>query len=348
MRIATIYALMLLVCPLAPNAFGQENVLIIQGDTEQRISITGAVTIDSDGSVRVQRAGEEPQLPQVQSFSSSIASNGQIRVPEGTSIPIQWTSTNATSCTPTGTFGRWTNAGALPTNSSQGSIIQQYISPEIGDAGGPYQIGIRCQNSNGSDDSISLQLVVEKLDCSGSPAIPGWTRLTTGPRSCAWGVPSADCTRWSPNLWTTPFLQAGGLTANILTNVNDPKQYVSIALNTNGMVSNEYGRFNFEQILQAQRKDMIVTVSKCPGDFSPQQETGCYGMPSFSFRWRGPTSSQSTACILNPDETYYFNMLSTKSPANTEPASILPADECGTRRQDGSYILCGALVQPNR
>lgn len=348
MRTTVTWAFMLISFFVTPNVFGQNNVLIIQGETEEQVSITGSVTIDSDGSIRVQRAGEQPQIAEVKSFSSSVANNGQIRVKEGESFAIEWTSVNATSCAPSGTFSRWTNAGSLPANSSEGNITQQYISPELGDAGGPYQIGISCQGSSGTAESALLSLVVEPFSCSESPPIPNWTRLTTGSRSCAWGIPTADCTRWSPNLWTTPFLQAGGLTANILTNVNDPRQYVSIAFNTNGMAPNEKGRFNFEQILQAQRKDVIVTLSKCPGDFSAQQQTGCYGMPLFSFRWRGPSSNENTSCVLNPDETYYFNMLSTKSPASTAPASILPADDCGTRREDNSFVLCGALVQPNR
>ena len=124
--------------------------------------------------------------------------------------------------------------------------------------------------------------------------------------------------------------------------LND-KQYVAMKFNTNGMSKTLSGQLSVEGTPSGVISEpVLATISKCPGDFNPEQVTGCYLKPgSFSqFTWRAPNSTSSTStCVLEPDTTYYMNLISTLSPLDTKTAEIEPNPACEQNR-------CGLQLTP--
>ncbi len=313
----------------------------------------GSVTATPvDGSVCQATAACEDVVVKVTQFTSPAAENGNITVNEGTDVELSWKSLGAVECAASGTFKPWTDKATLVADSRDvDTASDRIVATDGASDGGPYELRIQCSNGSVSstvDATSTLSLVVNKVippsptSCEGREPIKGWTRLTTGSLSCLYGDFSADCTSWSPRLWPQPFVETTTLTRKILTNRSDQRQYVAIGFSTAGLSPKEDGKFNFTSAGgEISQQPIIVTISKCPGDFNPSQPSGCYfNKPLFNFKWRGSESTASTDCVLESDTTYYLNILSSNSPQDTLPADIEPIEKC-----DSSF--CGILIQKN-
>lgn len=342
-------------------ASAQNPTLILQtSPQETEIEIESSVSLLANGDLRATPVDKsicqttntcEGVTVSVTNFNSTSANNRTLTVDEGSAAILAWQSVGATACDAQGTFSGWTSKGALPPDSRDATSAQVTVPTASGDAAGsPYELKLQCRNGSVASTvsaTSTLSLVVNEVvapsptSCEGREPITGWTRLTTGSLGCLLDDSSADCREWSPNLWPNPFLESNGLTRKILTNRSDQRQYVAIRFNTNNMSPTQDGRINLESAGGSVRKEpLIVTISKCPGDFNPDQVTGCYFTPLFSFRWRGPQSSSSASCILEPDTVYYLNMLSSSSASGTLPQNIQPVEACDS-------ALCGVLLQTN-
>lgn len=361
----TVHLRILLVAVLLSMSYSdgvraQSSKLILEtAPQETEIPLSGSVVISQNGDLRAtpvdlsacQATGScQGVNVAVTSFGSNQETNGVVTVDEGQSFVLSWKSLGATVCNGLGTFSNWAERSNLPPDSRDATTVQGTIATSQGDSdNSPYQLQIQCANGSvvSSLDSVaSLSLVVNEVvapsptSCVGREPISGWSRLTTGALGCVVGDSSADCRNWT-SVWPNPFLQSNGLTRKILTNRSDERQYVAIQFDTNDMAPTASGRFNLESAGGSIRKEpLIVTISKCPGDFNPDQVTGCYFTPLFSFRWRGPQSTSSASCVLEPNTVYYLNMLSSGSPSGTLPNDIQPVAACDS-------ALCGVLIQTN-
>lgn len=345
-------------------ALAQDKSLILETDpTETTIPLVGTASILTNGDLRVTPADPsacqasnscEDVVVDVQSFAASNASANVVTVSEGGSFTVSWSSLGATECRGIGTYPDWSERTNLATDSRLvvDATVLDIVTSSGDAAASPYTLGIQCANGSVSDSlSGELTLIVDEVvepsptSCEGREPISGWTRLTTGNLSCreSSGLDTtADCRNWSPDLWANPFLSSGGLSEGILTNVSAKRQYVAIKFDTNGMEPTASGRFNTESPGAAINSEkLLATISQCPGDFNPNQVTGCYLSPGVftPFNWRGPNSSSSSNCVLQPDTTYYLNILSTNSPLGTSPDSIEPVDACDDNK-------CGVLLTP--
>lgn len=73
-----------------------------------------------------------------------------------------------------------------------------------------------------------------------------------------------------------------------------------------------------------------VSVSSCPGDFSTSAACVKVVAPFTSMRFsNNPNDSASIYCILEPGETYYFNVVHSPDPYNQSPSCLSSSDnEC--------------------
>lgn len=316
------------------------------------IALKDSVSISSDGTITAtpvdadacQVTGScEGVSVSVTSFDSLSAQNGTITLSEGSNFELNWRSTGATSCQPEGNFQPWLSKGSLVTDSRDATNAQRTLSTNGSAAASPYELKLKCSNGTVSstiDSSSVLNLVVNEVvppsptSCEGREPISGWTRLTR----CVLGS-NADCRTWSPGIWSNSFLGSIGITQKIQTNVSGARQYVAIRFDTNGMSPSASGRLQFERGEGVWASGRL-TISKCPGDFNSDQVTGCFitGRPSAAL-WRGPNSSASTSCILEPNSVYYLNILATESDATVSPNAIEPHPRCGDQ-------VCGWSITP--
>ncbi len=321
------------------------------------ISLKDSVTISSDGTItatpvdgNVCQATEscEGVTVSVTSFDSPSEQSGTITVNEGSSFELTWRSSGATACQALGDFQPWVTKGSVGTDSRDVSSSSRTLSANGAAGASPYELKLQCSNGTVSStvgSGSTLNLVVNEVvppsptSCDGREPIAGWQRLTTGSLSCVYGDSSADCRNWD-TVWPSSFLATTSLTRKILTNKSGKQQYVAIGLSTAGMSNSATGGFNFTSAGgEVSKQPIIATISKCRGDFNAVQPSGCYFHHPFNnFKWRAPQSSDSASCVLEPNSTYYLNILSSNSPSGTLPANIQPIDAC-----DNS--LCGILIQ---
>ena len=349
------------------SAFGQNGpTLILETEPEETtIPLTGDVSLLSTGDIRATPVdGSACQASStcegvqvlVESFDSDIETSAGIEVDEGESFSLAWSSLGAISCSGGGDFSAWSARAQLAPDSRDEAAAGKLVTTKVGDAAdSPYKLTIQCSNGTVASAvsavstiplTVNEYVAPSPTSCEGREPIPDWQRLTTGSLSCLYEFglkTSADCREWSPNLWSGPFLESAGLPKRILTNVSANRQYVAIKFTTDGLNPKAYGQFSVESAgAGVFRERVLATISQCPGDFNPEQVTGCYLNPgTFSpFRWRAPDSTGfSTDCVLEPDTTYYLNMLSSTSPLGTLPEKIVPSEQCETER-------CGLLIAP--
>lgn len=343
---------------IASSAFAQSGpILILQTAPEStEISLRDSVVIGSDGTITAtpvddnvcQSTGScEGVTVSVTSFDSPSEQSGTITLNEGSSFELTWRSSGATACQPAGDFQPWLNKVTLVPDSRDAISSSRTLSTTGAAASSPYELKLQCTNGTVSstiDNASTLNLVVNDVvppsptSCDGREPIAGWQRLTTGSLSCVNGDPSANCRNWD-TVWPTSFLQTSNQTRPILTNKSGKRQYVAIGLSTAEMSSTASGRFDIYPANQVSKEQIIVTLSKCPGDFNPDQPSGCYFHHPFgNFKWRAPQSSNSAGCVLEPNSDYFLNILSSNSSNGTLPANIQPIESC----EDS---LCGILIQ---
>ncbi|MBB6087891.1 hypothetical protein [Wenzhouxiangella marina] len=87
------------------------------------------------------------------------------------------------------------------------------------------------------------------------------------------------------------------------------------------------------------------SISRCPGDFNKdlidgEMGPGCVRRDQFtfveSFRWGGPDFiAASDRCGLEPNTSYYLNLIWTQDQAGTPPAQITQHPMCS------EFGLCG-------
>lgn len=126
-----------------------------------------------------------------------------------------------------------------------------------------------------------------------------------------------------------------------------PDRYLALSFNTAS--SKPSGRIAFSDlsgnVVNVIQRPALVTMSACPGDFTPQADVDCrrvrVGSVAPSFRWTRTTST-SFQCELPPNTEYYFNVayVSPETEDNPDPNQLVwecdpnqPTTACGHRLQ---------------
>lgn len=267
------------------------------------------------------------------SFSRSPSS-----VPRGSSVNFSWTSRGAWECEGIGLAGtNWPQGGKLP-NGTQS--VQLDIQP------GTYEASIRC--TNGPKEAVRgpLSITVTPPDagipegCQGrQPA--GMTRTASCVVTSS-GIGSANCHQYS-EVYRALF---PGLAAaqQVATNRD---QYLAMEFTVPQTPVYTQGAWGWvvPQYPPTFTGRNMQSISRCPGDFDQQkilEEMGphCYmkqgSLPPNSVRWALAGSGATSRCLLEPGETYYFNVLYTDSPAGTPPSQL--NWQCGS---NSSTNVCG-------
>ncbi len=206
-----------------------------------------------------------------------------------------------------------------------------------------------CQGESGGADVTCEAARVDQ--CSPDRRPPsGWTQITS---NCDPQNQAEDCTFWGPGgVWPVGFPGGSGLTRRLASGQGSIPQYLSIELRTFDALADAYGRIVQESAgapIPAVPQT-IVTISSCPGDFNEEAimaDTGCYDRPSAirAFRWQGPdaepTGAYASSCVLQPNRTYYWNIIPSNSPLGTAPEDLEVDPVC----LDG--VRCGAIYSPD-
>lgn len=341
---ACLYALVLLLP--ASLTFAQNKTLELETDQETlsipladgsvlqiRADGSAAATAES-GFVCDQGAScEDVQVSMADPDGSLTLSRSVVR--QGGILQIDWNSRGAWECTGSGLTGTsWNQDNPKPASG------QQSVSTE-GVAVGEYELELLCANGPVSATRTATLTVEEEssavpAECSGVAQLSDYE---------GWQVATDAQPPFGSNesqLFST-FFGAWPGTGNS-DNIGILKgEYLSLPFTTGILDSDSRGQFNREQPSVSTGSTigpgpLIVSISRCPGDFDPQAgavpSAACVISAPFSFssiRWGGPESGRG--CELSSNTDYYFNLVYTSSSVGELPPVQA---ECGGKARCGN------------
>lgn len=247
----------------------------------------------------------------------------------GQQTMLTWATANATTCSTSGTTlpsGVTSVSGWMSTmaTSSIGTVLTLPTA-------GTYVFRLTCTGAGGSVASSASVSVSGSggggTSCTGTHLPPSnRTRQTTmaidttdlwAASNTDWPRNSVvDTTMWNPappgqldaNGVNRSFMgRFGGNPGDTGTLEVSSSKYVAFQIDTTGQ-SNKYGAINWEQP-GASGAPLLITISPCPGDFSPASaQCKSDGTAASGMGW---TTGQtpSNYCKLTPGTTYYLNVV---------------------------------------
>ena len=348
LKVILISALLGPVFALGP-AFAEDLLVINDGEFTCELDPSVPININAatgDLEVTVLNAQdcfgspESPVAPLAPALSRQVLEGQQ----PGT-VRLTWTtSEGAQSCTAASSpeLSAW--SGNVPLGQNLTRDIEQIPA-------GSYTLRLNCSNAAGDSPNAEVQFAISEPTtpgaCDGRLPPQGWNRITSGCSFTNVGtiISGVDCRIWSSTttqgIWPadSPFLATSGIVRRLATQPGQ-KQYLAIEFNTNGLTANRTGQIKSSESGSFNNPRRLWSISECPGDFNPAQPTGCYGVMDSIFHifWGGTSTSES--CRLQPNTTYFLNLIPTDSPLGTSPDAITLSPACeGTR-------ACGAVYSP--
>lgn len=280
---------------------------------------------------------DPPPAPNVSVSPTSVSPGG--------SVTVEWTSTNASSCTvPTG-------ANRLPGwNGSKSPSGEEDIDISGSLAAGTYNVSLRCSNEGGDSDTTEEQVIVESetpSECGPERQPPSnWSRAS----GCTVNGNGNDCRNYADFFGGFPG------TTSIRHFTLQPNQYAAMAFTPDSVPAGARADLNMSPLqgFGIPNGNPIWSISTCPGDFSPEAIENAMGDAAcllsgsnaqFGFRFGGSSyldSSSRCGLALEPGTTYFLNIVYSNDDPHTTPSSEL-SWMCGVTSSE----QCGHQVQPN-
>ncbi len=322
----------------------------------------------TDGELAIARSTQvqvtEPDLgdpPPAPALTVNSATSTSIE--PGQALNVAWSSSSATACQASGSFPGWSGSK----NTSGTLNISNTGSLTIGQN---YSVGLTCSNAAGNSPTVTRTVTIIDPDdppptaCEGRPlfgqgALANWNRKTTGQNSCAWRLPpftgldtETDCRFFADvfsGAWPGP-----DNSANLTVFSSSGREFISMEFNSGNIPADHVtGRITQEvpQFAGAQAGNKMWSISQCPGDFNKslidtEMGPGCIKRDQFgvteAFNYGGANSfSVTNRCALQPNKTYYLNIVWTNDQAGTPPADIQPNPVCVGQRCGGIFAPAG-------
>ncbi len=249
----------------------------------------------------------------------------------------------AYECSRTGLPGTNWNAGFQDPDDN---VINVNVGSTL--ATGDYDLVLTCRNGTSNPAALATltrTIAITEPDSTipqvcideGRLAPSSWQReLNPRPNS-----PTVEVFTWT-QFFGNDFPAGGGADMRVR-----PDRYLALAFNTS--TTEPSGRVGFSDpggnVLNVSTRPALVTMSACPGDFTPQQDVDCrlvdVGTLASAFRWTR-TAETPFQCELPPDADYYFNVayVSSATKNNPDPNQLdwqcdtaNPTNACGHRLQ---------------
>ena len=296
-----------------------------------RIPVTGSVTVSpATGDITVDPVadagtsldgwcpasggggGSAPVFTQqLQASTTSLSSAGG-------SVTLSWTVSGQTGCTASSSGVSGWNGGTVT------SPTALTLPANTGTSAVNYSFGVTCSNGNGSTSGGTVSVLVAgtsggtgNQECSSRPAPVGITQQTTMTNYNLGGTlnqqnnefplgGSINITGYVPLLGTS-FNQPNQVARLFLF----PNNYAALSFSTTGVATGATGHVSWEQVASGL---FSAQISPCPGDFDWVVDANCKasGIAS-ALTWKIGTKPQSNPgfyCYLDPNKTYYLNVVS--------------------------------------
>ncbi|MBB6087751.1 hypothetical protein [Wenzhouxiangella marina] len=309
--------------------------------------------------VNEQDPGDPPTINSLTVNGSSSATSIQ----PGDTLAVAWTTSNAQTCQGSGDFPNWAGTKAVSGN--------QQITTLSTLGEGSYTVRLQCTNDAGSSQLVTRTVSVNAAaptECSGRAllgqgTLSNWARKTTGSNSCLWSNPpenqlvqTADCRNFG-DVWPAVWPGGGNVSRNLFVAGTRP-EFIAMQFNSGNIPAGQSGSIGLEspQFAGATAAFKMWSISRCPGDFNKdlidaEMGPGCIRRDSFtfleSFDWGGEAFRTSTSrCALEPNTTYYLNLIWTQDVAGTPPQDITQHPACAEFGRCGTNALMSGTYTP--
>lgn len=200
-----------------------------------------------------------------------------------------------------------------------------------GGLGEPCRMDGSCDAPLVCDGGSCIEDAPQGPNCGDRPPPAHLNRAT----SCIWDFTgpntSIDCT-----LWESFFNRAFPFPSITRQFYQRPGEYLALEFNTGDYTGSVHGYIESAEPQYGapgtfQSGQILYTVSRCPGDFHreaiiSESEPTCYvrggAMSQIHFSPLGYPDPHSILCKLEPNTTYFLNILFTDSPAGTAPNDL--------------------------
>lgn len=270
-------------------------------------------------------------------------------VDEGDSVSVSWTSVNTGSCASGGTLPAWTALGTSLPSSNTVSLTT------AGLPNGNYTMTLACSSQQGlvSAPNNPLTVTVQNSSSTGTCA-------TRPPVSLTRASSIVNNANDNASLFESVFGPFPGSGNSQQVSMDDTK-YAAMEFTTDGTIaSSAFGSLELATLQPLPNNTAtggfaprLWSISRCPGDFRKhvidtengpgcvQGGTGNFAVDQGPFKWGGSNYiSDSGVCALEPNTTYYLNLLYTdQSPPTSEQAHSALTNKCVEQ-------FCGHGMQP--
>jgi len=253
-------------------------------------------------------------------------------VTQGSNVTINWNGRGAWSCEGAGLSGTtWNTSNPKDPNGVQ-SVNTGPLT--AGSNGTDYTVELTCSNGPVTD-TRNLTLTVE--EDSGPPPPQGCENVPELASFSGWQEASSillDDSSHDPNSFADVFNGPFPGTTNTAHIEIRKGQYASIQFQTPGtLLATDDGQFNSVNAGQIYPggDQRLVSITKCPGVFDPQHvaDDDCLKSLGIStpMYWEGPNSPQAAFwCNLEPNQTYFLNILYSRSDVGDFPPEQAPCE----------------------
>ena len=263
------------------------------------------------------------------SFDGAQASD--ISLDAGEDLPVSWTSTGADQCSPTGTIDAWTDLAGSTFGTSGNADVTISSSGEL---------GISCEGAGGVTEVGPFLIEAASFDCD-DVALPGdWQRVTVG---CHLDNPGRECTELlgEDGVFGGSSFPPSSVTRLLgITGNNQGKRYLAMRFDTGDIADDDFDVISIAEPqgdANTTNAMKFITFSKCPGNFDRDAvieemgSDGCFARTlAQNMGWGGPSTNPATVCQLQPNQTYYMNIVYTQDPEGTPPEDLQPHPDCLT------------------
>ncbi len=236
-------------------------------------------------------------------------------------------SINLSASDPDGDTLTWTIASqptsGMGTASVSGTGTSKTVTYTAGGTAGTAQFVVQVDDGKGGTASLTVNVSVTA------------TQLPAACNSVNPGIP-ADTSTWG---------QAG---QRVFTPLEKNASHADVGVDNGkykykqaaAVVDGDSGQILFEDTAYFNIAPKLVSISECPGDFggsgssvgtslSPACVKTSNSTGILTFYYRTPSAAQTFGCLLDPNKTYYLNVVHASDPNNLATSSTCTAGTCG-------------------
>jgi hypothetical protein len=323
---------------------GSVETVTLSPGSQAFLNSDGNIVVDSESPLQCSE-GCEVELDFFTATGGGQSANegGSLTVTQGQNIVFDWSARGGWSCAASGLPGSatWENDALKSYRTFGGQNDGNVVSTDgVAVSTTAYNATLTCSTSSGATTSGSIAITIDEEETNPDP--------DPNPTFCENRQSLADLTSLerATDVLLSNDSENGESFESVFGNsfpaFQSPQKpfrlfdgfYASMQFTTPSNLT-AAGRLYFNELLGTAGGSRIVAISPCEGDFNPQ------GLPEHcvdkvdglgNFRWTTSETDQARGCLLEPNQTYFLNIIYTSDDVGDWPLQFSCPFYSGTNR----------------